>query len=339
MKYIKFGKVDILVSRIGLGGHQFEWTFSGNVNNGEYLRHNPERNEVVKKAIDGGINYFDTGFREEIQSLGYVLHNLGINRDKVYITAVILDPLKQCAGLTFKEMRTVIKKDVEDKLKLAFTDYFDFYNVCNISSGFDIQRIHQVVEIYNELRKEGKIRYINVSGHKYSEFIEMFASGVDLDVITLVYNYPIYRGIASFGHTDVNMKEKETLFQIIKEKNLGIVAIKPLAWYIRAIPFSSLTHGEEAQELIRNLISWMASDSEAHTTVIGIDHTYQIDTIMAGVKKTTYDPAMLDSMIIKLNAKKEPLALYMDHFGELDEYTQFKLLYISEEIRKGKKLF
>jgi hypothetical protein len=117
------------------------------------------------------------------------------------------------------------------------------------------------------------------------------------------------------------------------------VAIKPLAWYVRAIPFSSLTYGEEAQELIRNLIAWMASDSEAHTTVIGLDHTYQVDTIMAGVKKLTYDQAALDRMIIKSNAEREPIEQYMANYENLDEYTKFKLSFIAGEIKKGTKLF
>ena len=37
----------------------------------------PARGQVIRQALDGGINFFDTTFFEEVQSLGHVIAQFG----------------------------------------------------------------------------------------------------------------------------------------------------------------------------------------------------------------------------------------------------------------------
>jgi len=51
----------------------------------------PERNEIVKRAVEAGIDNFDTTWTEETKSLGLALKALG-KREDIHI-AVMIVPL------------------------------------------------------------------------------------------------------------------------------------------------------------------------------------------------------------------------------------------------------
>lgn len=154
MKYTKLGKTDITVSRICVGcmsyGKPSEdfhlWTLE-----------QPQTQEMVKFALDQGINFFDTancyshGTSEEY--LGQSLKNLGISRDKVVIASKVYSN-------EGKLSREAILREIDGTLKRLGTDYLDLYQI----HRFDYEHpIEETMETLDSLVKAGKVRAIGAS--------------------------------------------------------------------------------------------------------------------------------------------------------------------------------
>ena len=103
MKYRVLGRTGLNVSELGFGGHEYrrplpttlgKW---GDLNLKEFMEKQPQRNPLIEKGIEMGINYFDATQPEEAKSLGIALKELGVRED-VYEALMILSPLQRIAG-------------------------------------------------------------------------------------------------------------------------------------------------------------------------------------------------------------------------------------------------
>lgn len=162
MEYTKLGNTDIEVSKICLGcmsfgkaGVMHDWTLD-----------EKQSEEVVRYALDNGINFFDTancysaGTSEEY--LGKAIRN-NVARDKVVIASKVY----------FNEGRLsakAIEHEIEGTLKRLGTDYLDLY----IIHRFDYDTpVEETMESLNKLVKSGKVRAIGASAMYGYQFHNM----------------------------------------------------------------------------------------------------------------------------------------------------------------------
>jgi len=163
MELRRCGNTELLLSKLGAGC----WAFGG----GDYWGEQNQRdvNRVVRRAVELGINYFDTAEaynngRSE-KALGEAIR--GIPRDGVLIGTKI----SPC-----NTKPDVLKKHCTDSLNRLQTDYIDLYMVHWPISPQSIQHftndyslINNPPELddafftLNKLKEQGKIRYIGVS--------------------------------------------------------------------------------------------------------------------------------------------------------------------------------
>ena len=159
MEYVKLGNTGLDVSKICLGCMSF----------GEPERGYPswsldeeKSREVIKKAIELGINFFDTaniysdGSSEEI--LGKALKDYA-KRDEVVIATKVYQPTgtgPNKKGLSRKH----IFEEVEKSLKRLQTDYIDLYIIHRWDEETPIE---ETMEALHDLVKMGKVRYIGCS--------------------------------------------------------------------------------------------------------------------------------------------------------------------------------
>jgi predicted aldo/keto reductase-like oxidoreductase len=112
--------------------------------------------EVIKVALDHGVNYVDTarrymgGKNEEIVALA-----LKDRRDKVYV-----------ATKTASHSKEDIIKDVEASLKALGTDYVDVIQLHNLTGKNDRIFVPEIREALVRLREQGKVRFFGVTTHK-----------------------------------------------------------------------------------------------------------------------------------------------------------------------------
>lgn len=159
MDYVKFGNTGLDVSPLCLGTMGF-----GDPNSGfhEWVLEEDDSREVIKKALDLGINFFDTanvysyGASEEI--VGRALNDFA-PRDEIVVATKLYSKMKQrpnSGGLS----RKAIFYQVEQSLKRLQMDYIDLY----IIHRWDYHTpIEETMKALHDLVVSGKVRYIGAS--------------------------------------------------------------------------------------------------------------------------------------------------------------------------------
>lgn len=210
MEYTRIGHTDIEVSRICLGcmsfgksGTMHDWTLDEKASE-----------EVIKYALDRGINFFDTangysaGTSEEY--LGKALKK-NIARDKVVISSKVY----------FNEgrlKREAIMREIDGTLQRLGTDYLDLY----IIHRFDYDTpIEETMEALHDLVKAGKVRALGASAMYGYQFYNMQMAAKE-------------HGFTPFStmenHYNLLYREDEReLIPICKQMGVSLMPYSPLA--------------------------------------------------------------------------------------------------------------
>ncbi len=160
MEYVKLGNTGLDVSPICLGCMSFG-TAEGWVHN-EWALDEEGSRTIIKKALDLGINFFDTanayayGNSEEI--LGRALKDYA-NRDEVVIATKVFIPMNRRpngGGLSRKH----IMSQVDQSLRRMGTDYIDLYIIHRWDYNTPIE---ETMAALHDIVKAGKVRYIGAS--------------------------------------------------------------------------------------------------------------------------------------------------------------------------------
>ncbi len=161
MKYNTLGNTGLLVSRLCLG------TMTFGDGSGIY-KHigaagQKEADDLVKAALEAGVNFFDTadvysdGVSEQV--LGQAFKNLGIAR-KDYVLATKAYSRMGQGRNDVGASRGHIMDAVEASLKRLQTDHIDLYQ---IHANDTITPIEETLRALDDLVRQGKVRYIGVS--------------------------------------------------------------------------------------------------------------------------------------------------------------------------------
>ena len=159
MEYVKLGSTGMDVSKICMGCMSFGSAQSGF--HGWTLEEDESR-LIIKRAIDLGINFFDTancysyGSSEEI--LGRALKDYG-NRDELVVATKVFIPMKNTpngSGLS----RKAIMQEIDNSLKRLGMDYVDLYIIHRWDYNTPIE---ETMSALDDIVKAGKARYIGAS--------------------------------------------------------------------------------------------------------------------------------------------------------------------------------
>jgi len=159
MKYVKLGRTGLDVSVLCLGCMSF-----GEANRGPHAWTLDEEKSraLMRQAIEGGINFFDTangysaGSSEEIT--GRALRDFA-RRDEVVIATKVFIPMRpgrNAAGLSRKAILT----ELDASLRRLGTDYVDLYQIHRWDRNTPIE---ETVEVLHDVVKAGKVRYVGAS--------------------------------------------------------------------------------------------------------------------------------------------------------------------------------
>jgi aryl-alcohol dehydrogenase-like predicted oxidoreductase len=116
----------------------------------------------IKRALEGGINFFDTANRYSLGSseeiLGRAIKDFA-RRDEVVIATKVygrMRPGPNDGGLS----RKAIMREIDDSLRRLGTDYVDLYQIHRWDYGTPIE---ETLEALHDIVKAGKVRYIGAS--------------------------------------------------------------------------------------------------------------------------------------------------------------------------------
>jgi len=193
MKYRKLGKTGFDISAIGLGGVQLSSS------NTEYAV------KIVHKALELGVNYFDTA---RIYGNSEIKLGLGLkgNREKVYISTKTIAETKEEAW-----------QNIMESLERLQTDYLDNCHLHALQEKDIEKRLGPggALEALIEARKNGVIRNIGCTSHTNRTLVKALKR-FDFDTILLMMNI-------------VEREPLDELIPLCESKGVGVTIMKPLA--------------------------------------------------------------------------------------------------------------
>lgn len=217
MEYLSLGSTGIKVSRICLGTMQFGWTADETASI-----------EVMDKAHDLGINFFDTaniyttwseksygGKTEEI--IGRWLKKSGERDDLILATKVrgSMGKGQNDQGLS----RRHIQNQLRGSLKRLKTKWIDLYQ----SHFFDeTTPIKETLQVYTDLISDGKVNYIGASNYPAWKLMESI-------FISEKYNLASYQTMQPYYSLSRRLRYDNDLRDICVKYNIGVIPYSPLA--------------------------------------------------------------------------------------------------------------
>lgn len=217
MEYVKLGNTGLDVSRICLGcmsfGEAGRW-------NHPWILDEENSRPILKRALDLGINFFDTaniystGASEEI--VGRLLKDYA-KRDEVVIATKVffrMQPGPNGAGLS----RKAIMNEIDNSLKRLGTDYVDLYQIHRWDYNTPIE---ETMEALHDVVKTGKARYIGASAMYAWQFQK---------ALHVAEQNGWTRFVAMQNHLNLMYREEEReMMPLCKEEKIGVIPYSPLA--------------------------------------------------------------------------------------------------------------
>ena len=158
---------------------------------------------LLRKAVDGGMNYFDTAraYSDSEEKLGYAFAGI---RDKVVI-----------ATKTAAQTAEGMWKDLETSLNMLNTDYIDVYQFHNPAFVPQPGGEDGLYDAALTAKKQGKIRHIAITNHR----LAVAREAVDSGLYTLL----------QFPYSYLSGPQEQELLTKCRERGMGFVAMKGMA--------------------------------------------------------------------------------------------------------------
>src|SRR5271169_6337426 len=171
MEYTKLGRTGLDVSRICLGCMSYG---GGNRGNHAWSLDEEESRPFIKKALEAGINFFDTANRYSLgnseEILGRAIRDFA-RRDEVVIATKVygrMRPGPNGGGLS----RKAIMVEIDASLSRLGTDYVDLYQIHRWDHETPIE---EILEALHDVVKAGKARYVGASSMHAWQFARALA--------------------------------------------------------------------------------------------------------------------------------------------------------------------
>jgi len=240
MEYRVLGKTGLKVSRMGFGGIPIQRTTA------------EETKKLIRYLKERGVNYIDTarGYTVSESYLGEALE--GIRSHFILATK------------SMSRTREAMEKDIAISLSNLRTDYIDLYQIHNATPK-DMETVTApggALEALLEAKAAGKIRHIGITAHSP----ETFRLALELPwVETIMFPYNIVE------------TQAEALIRACKEKNIGFIAMKPLAGGAIEDPTLALRF-LCADENVTVVIPGMAEVKEAEQNLAAVEEQSPLKT-------------------------------------------------------------
>lgn len=238
------GSTGLQVSILGVGGYHL-----GTVG----IQKNV--NEIVAKALDHGINFFDNAW-EYHQGLSEELVGAALKgkRDQAIVMT------KVC---THGRKKDVAMRMLEESLTRLQTDHLDVWQVHEVIYYNDPDKAYEpdgVLEALAAAKQQGKVRFVGFTGHKNpSIHLDMLNRGFRFDTVQMPIN-PFDPSYRSF---------EEQVLPVALNKGMAVFSMKSMGGSGEPIVHGALTPTEA--------LSYAMSVPGISTTISGMDSMAVLD--------------------------------------------------------------
>ncbi len=250
---------------------------------------------MILRAIDRGINYFDTApdYGSSEKYIGEAMKN--IVRDRIIIGSKFCTPYSYPSHLPPGKTKKDYIKAAEDSLTRMKTDYMDFCFVHAIgeqSSSPEREKERlldgEMLSAYADLKKAGKVRYLAVSSHGPNNMETLLLAAVrsgHFDMIMPAFNF-------------MNFPKLHDVLKEAKERGVGVIAMKTLAGAKDSGVDAAIDPFEPAA------LKWVLNHPGVNGLVISIKSVSHLDLYLSasGEKLTAKDRMALDRYAKQFNS-------------------------------------
>lgn len=319
MKYNLLGNTGLKVSELCLGtmtfGGRGMWTAIGTLPQEQV-------NELVKKSVDGGINFIDTAniYSEGLseQMTGQAIRDLGLKRDDLVIATKVRGQMGEGpndSGLTRKH----ILQQADESLQRLNMDYIDLYQI----HGFDaLTPLEETLEALDSLVKSGKVRYIGCSNLAAWQIMKALGISAQNHLSKFVSLQAYY--------TIAGRDLEREIVPLLLDQKVGLMVWSPLAGGLlsgkygrnketkegRRVEFDFPPINKEKAFDIVEVMEEIAENkgvSVAQIALTWLLHKPAVSSVIIGAKK----PEQLDD-----NLHSVEVELTEDELGKLDEVSK-----------------
>ena len=265
----KFGRTDVEISALGLGGHHL-----GDAEDQKTAE------EIVARAIDGGVNFFDNCWeyhrgKSEVWA-GAALK--GKRKDVFLMTKVC----------THGRDKNLAMRMLEESLNRLQTDHLDLWQIHGVSFDNDAELFigpNGAAEALLQAKKQGKVCFVGFTGHKDPKLhLSMLKTGFPFDAVQMPLN-PFDATFRSF--------ENEVLPEL-NRRGIAPLGMKPLSGAGPALKKGVFT----AEESLRYAMSLPVA-----TTITGMD---KLDVVEQNLKIAQgFEPLAPEEMASLRNRGRE----------------------------------
>ncbi|MCV4235626.1 aldo/keto reductase [Virgibacillus sp. LDC1] len=201
MRTNPLGSSELYVSEIGLG------CMSLGTDEGQAVK-------LIHEALDRGVNFLDTadlydeGRNEEL--VGKAVE--GRRKDVIIATKVGNRRVPGQDGWVWDPSKDYIKSAVKDSLRRLGTDYIDLYQ---LHGGTLDDPIDETIEAFEELKREGWIRYYGISSIRPNVIREYVAKS---NIVSAMSQYSI-----------LDRRPEEAVLDLLAENGISAIARGPVA--------------------------------------------------------------------------------------------------------------
>jgi aryl-alcohol dehydrogenase-like predicted oxidoreductase len=282
MEYRRQGSTDWMVSAVCLGGHA--------------RSSQEERNEIVSRCLDAGINYIDACCRHEVLRDSRALKG---RRDKMYLA------LSYCGKEAREEEYRTAKKllgSLDELLLEAGEEYTDLWRITCFEPGgqHSFETSCEIVEALETAKKQGKARTVGFSSHdrRWIQFMIEYFPAIDC---------------VCFPFTTLSKRaQTDSLFPALKKCDVGAFGIKPFAK-------GSLFTGEKEEDNRRaRLALRYILLSDTVVPIPGINSIEQVENVVKAVtERRTLDIQEVSAL---QRANEQILARLPAHYQWLENW-------------------
>ena len=271
----RLGRTGADVTILGLGGEGILRTFG----------HEREAYAVINRALDLGINYFESA-RAYSGSEAYYGLALKERRRDIFLTskshARDMHGAREHLAVTLRNMKT---------------DYLDLWQVHDVRTENDIAEIFGrggAIEAFSRAKEKGLTRFIGVTGHQDPRILARCIELFDFDTVLLPVNpaEPSYKSYI------------DGVIPLARERQMGIIGMKV---YFRGIA-AQLAQLTSLETFYRYALS-----QEITTAVIGCDTVAHVDenvTLARGF--VPLDPREKDFLVAAVQPYARRLMYYKE---------------------------
>lgn len=251
-------KLGISPSLLGFGCMRFPVTEDGKINE-------EKAEKMLDLAMEKGVTYYDTAYPyhggDSEPFVGRVLNKY--DRSSYFLATKL--------PIWLVESREEAEKKFYEQLERLDKEYVDFYLIHALDKErFEKMKQLEIVEMCEELRRKGKIRYLGFSFHDDYEVFEEIINYHHWDFCQIQYNYM---------DTDIQAGDKG--YKLAEEKGIPMVIMEP----VRGGLLSGFS--QDINEMFRKVnpdqsvaswaLRWVASHPNVKVVLSGMSDPEQVE--------------------------------------------------------------